>query len=231
MIKVVFMDIDDTILDFSGFVKKTMKDGFEKYKLPSYSDEMFVVFNKVNARLWRSIEQKELTLQELSKIRWNMIFEEIGISFEGGLFEEYFCKELYKSAILEPHALELIRYLNGKYVMCAASNGPYEQQINRLKAGGIESYFSHTFISSAIGADKPDKAFFDYCFRELRKGEYENLMPGETIIIGDSLTSDIAGGKDYGMKTCFYTKRQRCDPDYEKVDYIVSDLSDIMKIL
>lgn len=231
MIKVVFMDMDDTVFDFSQFVKKTMKDGFKKYMLPPYSDEMFMVFNKVNDKLWRNIEQKELTLQELSKIRWNMIFAEIGISFDGSLFEEYFCKELYKSAILEPHALELIKYLHGKYVMCIASNGPYDQQINRLRVGGIEPYFSHIFISSAIGAKKPDKAFFDYCFRKLRKDGYENLKPEETIIIGDSLTSDIAGGKSHGMKTCFYAKRQDCDPGYEKADYIVSDLSDIMKIL
>ena len=126
MIKVVFMDIDDTIFDFSAFVKKTMKDGFEKYGLLPYSDEMFLVFNEINNKLWRSIEQEGLTFQELTKMRWNTIFKEIGISFDGRLFEDYFCRELYRSAIFEPHALELIRYLNRKYIMCVASNGPYE---------------------------------------------------------------------------------------------------------
>ncbi len=231
MIKVVFMDIDDTIFDFSAFVKKTMKDGFEKYGLHTYSDEMFLVFDKINNKLWRSIEQKELTLLELSNIRWNAIFKEIGISFDGRLFEDYFCKELYRSAIFEPHALELIRYLNRKYITCVASNGPYEQQINRLKVGGIDSFFLHTFISSTIGAKKPDKAFFDYCFRELQKAGCENLMPEETIIIGDSVISDIDGGRNYGMKTCLYTRGQKGDSAYKKADYIVSDLSDIMKIL
>ena len=123
-----------------------------------------------------------------------MIFKEIGISFDGELFEDYFCKELYRSTIFEPNALELIKYLNGKYIMCVASNGPYEQQINRLKVGGIDLFFSHAFISSTIGAKKPDKAFFDYCFRKLREAGCENLMPEETIIIGDSVTSDIDGG-------------------------------------
>lgn len=231
MIKVVFMDIDDTIFDFSAFVKKTIKAGFEKYGLPTYSDDIFLIFNKINSKLWRDIEQEELTLEELRNIRWNMIFKEIGISFDGRLFEDYFCKELYGSAIFEPHALELMGYLNEKYVMCIASNGPYEQQINRLKVGGIDSFFSYTFISSIIGAKKPNKAFFDYCFRELRKDGFENLMPEETIIIGDSITSDIAGGRNYGMKTCLYTRGQKCDSDYKKADYIVSDLSDIMKIL
>lgn len=231
MIKVVFMDIDDTIFDFSAFVKKAMKDGFEKYGLPHYKDEMFFVFNEVNNKLWRSAHQKKLTIQELNSVCWNKFFKEMGISFDSRIFEEYFCEELYRSAIFEPNALELIKYLDGKYIMCVASNAPCAQQMNRLKVGGIDTFFSHAFISSTIGAKKPDKAFFDYCFRELRKAGCENLMPEETIIIGDSVTSDIAGGRNYGMKTCLYTKGQKSDMTCEKADYIVSDLSDIMKIL
>ncbi len=231
MIKVVFIDIDDTIFSFSGFVKKTMHDGFEKFGLKPYTDEMFPIFEEINSELWRRIEQNKLTLQQLRKIRWNMVFKELGITFDGTLFENYFCTELRESAIFEPHALEVIKYLKTGYVLCVASNGPYEQQYNRLKIGGIDTYFSHFFISSAIGAGKPDKAYFDYCFAELRDNGNEGLMPEETIIIGDSLTSDIAGGRNYGMKTCFYTKGKKCESDHKLADYIVSDLSDIMQIL
>lgn len=110
------------------------------------------------------------------------------------MFEEYFCEELYKSAIFEPNALELIQYLSGKYITCVASNAPYEQQMNRLKVGGIDSFFAHIFISSRIGTKKPDKGFFDYCFKKLRESVYVDLMPEETIIIGDTITSDIIGG-------------------------------------
>ena len=178
MIKVVFIDIDDTIFSFSGFVKKAMHDGFKKYGLKPYKDEMFPIFEEINNELWRRIEQNELTFQQLCKVRWNMIFPKIGITFDGVLFENYFCTELRKSAVFEPHALELIEYLNAGYVLCAASNGPYEQQYNRLKTGGIDTYFSHIFISSAIGAGKPDKAYFDYCFAELRNnGKERNVNP------------------------------------------------------
>lgn len=231
MIKVVFMDIDDTIYDYSAFVKKAIKDGFEKYGLCPYSDELFQVYQDINNHLWQNVEHKKLTVLELNSICWNRFFKEIGIVFDSRLFEDYFCEELYRSAIFEPNALELIQYLSQKYIMCVASNAPYEQQMNRLKVGGIDSYFSHVFISSSIGAKKPDKAFFDYCFQELKKSVYENLMPEEAIIIGDTITSDIIGGKNYGMKTCFYTRGQKCNPNYAEADYIVSDLSYIMKLL
>ena len=94
MIKAIFMDIDDTILDFSAFVKKAMKEGFEKYGLLPYSDKMFLLYNKINGKLWQSVELKELTVQELNSMCWNMFFKEIGISFDSRLFEDYFCKEI-----------------------------------------------------------------------------------------------------------------------------------------
>jgi len=231
MIKVVFMDIDDTIYDYSAFVKNAIKNGFEKYGLCPYSDEMFKVYKDINSQLWQSTEHKQLPVPELNSICWNRFFKETGIVFDSRVFEVYFCEELYRSAIFEPNALELIQYLSEKYIMCVASNAPYEQQMNRLKVGGIDFFFSHKFISSMIGAKKPDKAFFDYCFRELRKSLCENFMPEEAIIIGDTITSDIVGGRNYGMKTCFYTRGQRCNLDDVGADYVVADLLDIMKIL
>ena len=83
MIKAVFIDIDDTVFSFSGFVKKAMRDGFEKFGLKPYTDEMYPVFEKINNELWRRVELSELTIQQLCKIRWNMIFERINISFDG----------------------------------------------------------------------------------------------------------------------------------------------------
>ena len=231
MIKVVFMDIDDTIYDYSAFVKKVIKDGFKKYGLYPYSDDLILIYNEINNQIWKGAEYHNLTVQELNSLCWNRFFKEIGIALDSRLFEEYFCAELYKSAIFKPNALELIQYLNEKYIMCVASNAPYEQQMNRLKVGEIDSFFSHIFISSRIGARKPDKEFFDYCFKELHKAGCDNLKPEETIIIGDTITSDIVGGRNYGMKTCLYTKGKKDNLYYIEADYIISDLAEIMKIL
>lgn len=96
MIKAVFMDIDDTIFNYSAFVKKVIKEGFEKFELLPYSDELFLLYNKINSKLWQSAEHKELAVQELNSICWNMLFREMGISFDSRLFEDYFCKELYR---------------------------------------------------------------------------------------------------------------------------------------
>ncbi|MCH5198315.1 MAG: HAD-IA family hydrolase [Oscillospiraceae bacterium] len=231
MIKVVFFDIDNTLLSFSGYVKEAMKVGFAQFGLKEYTEDMYSVFERINNSLWTQIEQGALSYNELLKIRWNMIFKELNISFDGEVFEKHFKERLFSSAVPEPHAMEILEYLSKGYVLCAASNGPYEQQLNRLKVGKMQDYFTRIFISSKIGAAKPRKQFFDYCFKDLRESLFPDLSPDETIIIGDSVSSDIAGGKAYGLKTCLYQPQPAEGPENCCADYVVSDLSDIKLIL
>ena len=231
MIQVVLIDIDNTLLSFSGYVKEAMRDGFAQYGLKPYTEAMFPVFERINNSLWEQIEQGTLSFEELTEIRWNLIFHALGISFDGRIFEQYFREKLFFSAVPEPGAVELLEYLSRRYRLCIASNGPYEQQINRLRLGNMYDFFTHFFVSSQIGAQKPSAAFFDFCFNELRSSGFPNLVPEETIIIGDSLSSDIAGGAGYGMHTCLYQIQPAPALDTSKAEHIVRSLAEIQQIL
>lgn len=231
MIKVVFLDIDNTLLSFSGYVKEAMREGFPHFGLPEYKESMYPIFEKINGGLWRDIEQKKITFEELLEIRWNKIFAALGIDFDGRIFEKYFREKLFDSAVFEDGAKDLLDYLAEKYTLCVVSNGPYEQQINRLRKGEILNYFSGLYISSKVGTSKPSAEFFDYCFDDLHENGFESLAPEEVMIIGDSITADIAGGKQYGMQTCLYTGVKDKISDVPEADYIVAKLSDIKKIL
>ena len=231
MIKAVLIDIDNTLLSFSGYVKESMREGFSLFGLKPYTEEMFPAFEKINNSLWKQIEQGTLTLEGLMEVRWNMIFNKLGIDFDGRLFEEYFRKKLFYSAIPEDGALDMLKYLSGKYTLCVASNGPYEQQMNRLRIAGMKDYFAHYFISSQVGAQKPSRHFFDYCFNALKEAEFPDLKPDEVIIIGDSVSSDMSGGIEYGMCTCLYQKNALTESENPKVDYVISSLANIKNIL
>ena len=90
MIKVVLLDIDNTLLSFSGYVKEAMRDGFSRFGLKPYTDEMFPIFEKINNSLWRQLEQGAMTFEELLECRWNRIFKALEIDFDGKKFEEVF---------------------------------------------------------------------------------------------------------------------------------------------
>ena len=231
MIKAILFDIDNTLLSFDEYVKESMKIGFEVFGIGKYTDEMFETFTKVNSSLWHKIESGEIDLTKLQKIRWNMIFDALGFSADGVEFEKYFRSRLFDNAIEEPGAMDLIKYLSGKYTLCTASNGPYLQQLNRLKVGKMAEFFTESFISEDIGHSKPSKEFFNESLNRLNATLNQEIAPNEMMIIGDSLTSDMAGGVGFGMKTCFYNPKNITVPDDLNLDYIVSNLSEIKNIL
>ena len=210
-LKAAFIDIDNTLLDFDAYVRQTMEKGFARFGLCPYAPWMYHVFTRENNALWRRIEAVTLTFPELEKIRWNTVFAALGIQGDGPAFEAYFRKELHESAIPVPGAMDLLRELRGKCILCVASNGPEEQQLHRLRLSGMDDFFDDFFISQGLGASKPSKDFYARAFARLNAGRRLPILPEETVMIGDSLTSDMAGGLGYGMAVCLF----RRDPGQE----------------
>ena len=135
------------------------------------------------------------------------------------------------SAVPVDGAEEILTYLKEKdYCLCAASNGPYGQQINRLKKVDMLKYFAHCFVSEKVGADKPGKAFFDGCMKEL-----PGVCPEECMMIGDSLTADITGGSLWNVHMLVSASVEKYKEEKLKsgkpADYIIHDLLELKKIL
>lgn len=198
MIKAVFIDIDNTLLDFGACAKKAMQKTMEQHGL-EYSDRVFEVFDTINGSLWAQIELGKLTREGLRLVRWNKIFGVLGIDFDGVLFEDGFSANLWESAEKIPYAEQLLKYLHEKYTVCAASNGGQEQQEHRLTIAGLIGYIDRVFTSELIGYSKPSKEFFDGCFARLPR-----IEKSEVMLIGDSLQADISGALDYGLANCWF---------------------------
>ena len=197
-VKVILIDIDNTLLDFNRGSEASMMKCMAHFCLP-VPEGMYATFKRVNDGLWHRIEKGTLTKDELHKIRWGLVFEELGIDFDGVTFETEFLETLKYSSVPVDGAFELLRYLGGKYKVCAASNAPSVQQRSRLKNCGMLEYFDELFISEEIGHPKPSAAFFDACFERLG-----GVGRDEVVMIGDSLTADIYGGKEYGLMTIWF---------------------------
>ncbi len=230
-IKAVLLDIDNTLLDFDAYVQQAMAEGFAAFGLGKFDQQIYETFSVVNHGLWQALERGELTYEQLLKIRWNRVFEALGISFDGPTFEKYFKGRLFHNAIPIPGAMALLKHLQGQYVLAVASNGPYEQQMNRLRIAGMEPYFQHFFISQAMGVQKPDLAFFAYCLQEINLHRTQPIAPEEVLMIGDSLSSDIAGAAAAGMKTCYFDKHGKGVSGEAVPSVTVTDLFQIMQLI
>ncbi len=224
IVKGVLIDIDNTLLDFNESAKLAMQMSFDKFGLP-FTDVVHPTFIRINDGLWLQIEKGTLTRERLHATRWNLILKELGIDFDGTVVEKDFLENLNVCAVPVEGAMEVLEYLSKKYYLCVASNAPQIQSRQRMKISGIDKLIKQAFISQEMGVNKPAKEFFEKCFERAPQ-----LKPEETVMIGDSLTADIAGGKAYGLQTVwynFYGASSR--PDI--VDAEVKKMAEIKNIL
>lgn len=228
-IKLIFIDIDNTLLDFDEYTKKSLEEGFKKFNISNYNNHALETFHRENDILWQRLERKEITLKELRETRFDIIFHKLGIDFDGKTFEKFYSDALYESAIPIENSISMLEYLSKKYILAAASNGPYFQQLHRLEIVDMKKYFTFFFISEKLGYSKPSKEFFLKAFKEINKNRNNPILPEETLIIGDSITSDMKGGKDYGIKTCFFDKRKRGIK--VEADFFVNNLLQIKDLI
>lgn len=221
---VVFIDIDDTLLDFTKCANDAIKSACNKFGVP-YTTTLVDTFHPINLDLWHRLEKKEVTKEKLFDTRFQIVFDKLGIKADGIAFETAFRENFHESAILVDGARDLLEYLRSKYKVYVASNASMHQQTNRMKRAELDGYIDGYFVSEEIGFPKPQKEFFDACFKAL-----PDVKPQDVVMIGDSLSADIKGACEYGLKTIWYNHRNEPTSGV-KCDYIVSRLSEVKNIL
>ncbi len=225
MIRAVFFDVDDTLLDFDRCAAVATRRCFDRFCLPMPEQTMEVFF-RINHGMWRGIEEGTLTLDEHRRTRWQRILKALGVDFDGPRLEEAFREELTECHELVDGASELLCALKGKCRLYLASNAAdAASQRRRLAASGLADLVDGVFLSGELGVYKPSAEFFRACFARLG-----DLLPRETLMVGDSPAADMAGGKAFGMHTCLFDPKgfyPRC----EDADVRVTRLLEVEAVL
>lgn len=225
MIKNVFLDIDDTLLDFHRAEANAIRKTFSEMGLEP-TDEMIEHYSEVNLSQWQALEKGLITREKLLTHRFDILYAELGLTLSSkktqSIYEEYLSREAYFIG----GAQELLDALYGRYRLFIASNGTAYVQKGRIGKTGIAKYFEKIFISEHVGFDKPSKEYFDACFAQIPDFSRE-----ESIIIGDSLSSDILGGINAGIKTCWYNPKGKTHGGEVVPDFEIRSLAELPKLL
>jgi 2-haloacid dehalogenase len=159
--------------------------------------------------------------------RFEILFSELGVEISPSETQETYARLLGSCHKFLDGGEELLREFErlGKYDLYIASNGIYIVQEPRIRESGISKYFKDIFISEKIGFNKPSVEFFESCFDKI-----DGFKRDEAIIVGDSLSSDIQGGINAGIKTCHFNPK---GIEYKDIrpDYSISDLSELIPLL
>lgn len=225
MIKTVLFDLDDTIFDFklseSTALSKTLIElGVEP------NDYIISQYSKYNISQWKRLELGEITRNEVKINRYKLLFDELGLGISPELATSIYEKNLAVGHYFISGAEEMLKSLYNDFDLYLVSNGTKKVQDGRLASADISKYFKDIFISEIVGCEKPSINFFNYCFERIADFNKES-----TVIIGDSLSSDIKGGINAGIKTIWF------NPHYDKnesdiiPDYEIHSLGEIKKLL
>lgn len=224
---ILLFDADNTILDFDKSEEQALRQAFAESNL-HYDNEVLSVYRCNNIKQWHLFEQGLIKdKSEVLSSRFVETFKELGIEFDCTPTAELYEKYLHKGFYVIHNAESVLQHLQKLGCrLYLVSNGVLSIQNSRMKGSGMDKYFLKRFVSEAVGVPKPNKAYFDYCFANI-----ENFDIDKALIIGDSLTSDIQGGINAGIDTCWYNPRHsernvEISPTYE-----TDDLEQLIKIV
>ena len=225
MFEFLFIDLDDTILDFHKAEGIALRKTLTTFGVVP-TDENCARYSEINKMFWERLERKELTRPQVMSGRFAMFFGELGVPVDAQLCSETYMDNLSIGHYFLPGAVEALEALHKKYTLYMASNGNARVQEGRLKSANINHYFADIFVSHNIGADKPSKVYFDRCFAKI-----PNFEPAKAMIVGDSLTSDILGGKNAGIATCWVNPQHKPARENIRPDYEIESLSQLPALL
>ena len=193
MIEFVFLDLDDTILDFHKAERIAIGKTIGSFGVEP-TEAVLSRYHLINNAHWEKLERGEITREEVLVNRFAVLFAELGVSVDPRACAKTYEGNLSVGHYFLPGAEEAVKALHKKYRLFLASNGTAAVQQGRLNSAGLYPYFEQVFISQEMGYNKPAREFFDACFARI-----PGFDPARAIMVGDSLTSDILGGKNAGL--------------------------------
>lgn len=225
MFEFLFLDLDDTILDFQKAEHVALSKTLKEFGLEP-TERVLKRYNLINKAHWEALERKELTREQVLVGRFQVLFEEMGITVEPVQVARAYEHNLSIGHWFLPGAEEAVERLSKKYKLYLASNGTAKVQAGRLASANISRFFEEVFVSQEIGANKPSPEYFERCFARI-----PGLDKSKTIMVGDSLTSDILGGQNAGIATCWVNPHHKQGREDIRVDYEIESLSQLEALL
>jgi 2-haloacid dehalogenase len=197
----IIFDADNTLFDFDRAEHGALERALDQFGVICDA-EVRAGFTAISSRLWRAFEGGAITSARLRVARFEELLAGRAPAVDPDLVSETYLRELGGEAHLLPQAEEVVRRLVVSHRLLLATNGIADIQRRRFSAATIGDCFHDVVISDEIGVAKPHSGFFDEAFRRMGDPAREQVL-----LVGDSLTSDIAGGAAYGIDTCWFCPR------------------------
>ncbi|MFW2489070.1 noncanonical pyrimidine nucleotidase, YjjG family [Clostridium chromiireducens] len=227
--EVIIFDADETLFDFKKSEREAIKNSMNEFNI-NYDEKYHLdIYSKINSEIWKEFENGLITQEKLKIERFKRLSNKLNIKFDETKFAMSYMKHLSNGSFLYDDSLNLVKNLSKDYKLIIITNGLKDVQHNRIRKSTISKYFDDIVISEEVKVAKPDSRIFELALNNIN---YTNK--DKVLIVGDSLTSDIQGGINFGIDTCWYNPNKIINqsnilPSYEI--YSLIELIDKLKTM
>ena len=221
----LLFDADNTLLDFDANERASLTDTFRTFGI-AYDEDTISLYHSINLMYWKMLSEKKISKEELLIKRFATLYERLRINADPVATENHYRSQLGKGCQVVPGALDVCRKLRKDYKLYVITNGVATTQHSRLEGSGVAELMDGIFISDEIGYDKPDVRFFEYVQKSI-----PGFEKSKALVIGDSLFSDIRGGVDFGLDTCYLNVYNEKNTSEIQPTYEIQDIVELLELL
>ena len=224
--EIIIFDADETLFDF----KKSERDAFKNTMLEfdiEYDENYHLkVYKDINTAIWRELEDGLITQKKLKIERFKRLSDSLNVRFDEVKFANCYMKHLSHASFLFDDSIALVEGLHKDYRLTIITNGLKDVQDNRIRKSIIGKYFEDIVISEEVEASKPDPKIFEHALKNINHTDKSKVL-----MVGDSLTSDIQGGINFGIDTCWFNRNKIINKTEIFPTYEIFNLMEIKDIL
>lgn len=224
--EVIIFDADETLFDFLKAEKTAFKNAILEFNIDYDEDYHLKIYHSINADIWKEFEKGLITQDKLKSERFRRLSDKINVAFDVDCFSKSYMNHLSNASFLYDNSIELIESLHKVYKLSIVTNGLTDVQDNRIRKSIIAKYFEDIIISEEVKVSKPHPEIFELALNNLKYTDKTKVL-----IVGDSLTSDIQGGINFGVDTCWFNPNKKKNETGLKPTYEISNIMQLIDIL
>lgn len=224
--EVLIFDADETLFDFKKSERVAFKNTMIEFNIEYDENYHLKIYQSINTVIWKEFEEGLITQKELNIERFRRLSDKLNVSFDEVEFAKSYIKHLSNASFVYNDSIKLVQSLNKNYTLVIVTNGLKDVQNSRIRRSIIANYFKEIVVSEEVGISKPDPKIFEYTLNNIKYSDKSRVL-----IIGDSLTSDIQGGINFGVDTCWYNPNKIQNKLGINPTYEISNLMELNNII
>ena len=222
----VLFDADNTLLNFDAAESKALAETLVNYGIEPDA-ETVQTYRTINSELWRQLEKGQLKREKLMAERFTRFLKAIDAAGDGAEMNRFYLEQLSTHPdLMGPEVLDVLRELSEVATLAVVTNGFQKVQTRRLAESGVLNFMEDVFVSEKMDSEKPNRRIFDAALRALGVENREHVL-----MVGDGLSSDIQGGVNAGLDTCWYNPSHAENPGKVVPTYEIADLKELYPLV